>query len=421
MGYPNEGFSVRKKILSWFRLGEKPSTLSKMDVAASVAGQTQFTVDLYKTLVKGKESENVVLSPLSVDLALAMLTAGAKGPTREQISKCIKLPQGKPLHDFSSHLRKTVLSNQQGDGGPELALANRLWVEQSVKLKPAFQKILQESYGSEAASVDFISKAAEALAKVNKWAKDETHGKIENLLPAGSVDHDTRVVLANALYFKGAWKKQFDDYHTREEDFYLLDGKTIKVSMMHTSQRQYVKSFPTFKALRLPYSAGHDERLFSMFILLPSEKYGLVELEKALDAKTLAEDLQHVKQLLPVSKFELPKFKISSGFEVPKALESMGLTLPFGREADLTEMLDSPVSDKLYVSNIYHKTFVEVNEKGTEAAAATALTVTAKSLQMYTDDPVEFVCDHPFMFVIKEEHSNVVIFTGRVTDPSLAQ
>lgn len=146
------------------RLGEKPSTLSKMDVAASVAGQTQFTVDLYKTLVKGKESENVVLSPLSVDLALAMLTAGAKGPTREQISKCIKLPQGKPLHDFSSHLRKTVLSNQQGDGGPELALANRLWVEQSVKLKPAFQKILQESYGSEAASVDFISKVLKLIS-----------------------------------------------------------------------------------------------------------------------------------------------------------------------------------------------------------------------------------------------------------------
>ena len=262
--------------------------------------------------------------------------------------------------------------------------------------------------------------ADEALAKVNEWAKEETHGKIEDLLPPGSVNALTRVVLANALYFKGAWKKPFDEKLTKEGEFFLLDGKTIQVPMMHATKSQYVKDFSTFKALRLPYSAGSDKRAFSMFILLPHEKNGLPSLEKDFDFKILAEDLKHVTSEVPVKEFALPKFKISCDFEVPDALQTLGLTLPFGPEADLTEMVDSPLADKLYVSNMFHKTFVDVNEKGTEAAAATAATITLRGLPMF-QEPIDFVCDHPFLFVIKEELTNVVIFTGRITDPTLAK
>ncbi|KAG0561293.1 hypothetical protein M758_9G051900 [Ceratodon purpureus] len=389
-----------------------------LDVAAMVHGQVEFTVDLFKAVVKGKESENVVLSPLSINLALAMISAGAKGPTLEQIAKCIKLPEGEPLHNFSSQLRTIVLADGSAHGGPQLALANRAWVEQTVKLKPEFQKVLKDFYGSEAASVDFLTKADEALVKVNEWAKEETHGKIEDLLPGGSVDNGTRVVLANALYFKGAWKKPFDEESTKDGEFFLLDGKTIKVPMMHTTKKQHVKDFSTFKALRLPYSAGSDKRAFSMYILLPHEKNGLPSLEKDLDFKTLAEDLRHVTNEVPVKEFALPKFKISCGFEVPDALRTLGLALPFGAEADLTEMVDSPLADKLYVSNMYHKTFVEVNEKGTEAAAATGATITLRGLPMF-QDPIDFVCDHPFLFIIKEELTNVIIFTGRIADPTV--
>jgi serpin B len=322
------------------------------------------------------------------------------------------------MHNFSSQLRTVVLVDGSTHGGPQLALANRAWVEQTVKLKPDFQKVLKESYGSEAASVDFLNKAGEALVKVNEWAKEETHGKIEDLLPAGSVDNGTRVVLANALYFKGAWKKPFEEESTKDGDFFLLDGKTIQVPMMHTTKKQHVKDFPTFKALRLPYSAGSDKRLFSMFILLPHEKNGLASLEKDLDFNTLAEDLRHLTSEVPVKEFALPKFKISCGFEVPDALKALGLALPFGTEADLTDMVDSPLADKLYVSNMYHKTFVEVNEQGTEAAAATAATITLRGLPMF-QEPVDFVCDHPFLFIIKEELTNVIIFTGRITDPTV--
>jgi len=389
-----------------------------LDVASMVHGQMEFTIDLHKAVVKGKETKNVVLSPLSISLALAMVSAGAKGPTREEIAKCIKLPEGDPMHNFSSQLKTVVLADGSGAGGPELALANRVWVDESVTLKPEFQKILKDSYGSEAASVDFHAKADEALAKVNEWAKEATHEKIEELLPTGSVDQMTRVVLANALYFKGTWKKPFEDEDTKDGEFFLLDGKSIQVPMMHTTKKQYVKDFSTFKVLRLPYSAGSDRRSFSMFILLPHEKDGITELEKSLDLKILAEDLRTVNQEVPVTEFALPKFKISHGFEAPEALKSLGLSLPFGEKADLTEMVDSPTADKLYVSNLYHKTFVEVNEKGTEAAAATAATITLRSLPMF-HEPTDFVCDHPYLFIIKEELTNVIIFTGRITEPSV--
>ncbi|XP_024390286.1 serpin-ZXA [Physcomitrium patens] len=389
-----------------------------LDVEAMVHGQTEFTIDLYKAVVKGKETENAVLSPVCISLALAMVSAGAKGPTREQIAKCIKLPEGEPMHNFSSQVKIALLADGSGAGGPQLSLANRIWVEQSVKLKLEFQKVLKDSYGSEAASVDFRTKADEARGKVNEWAKEETHGKIEDLLPPGSVDQGTHIVLANALYFKGAWKKPFEEKDTKDGEFFLLDGKSIKVPMMHTTKKQYVKDFSTFKALRLPYSSGHDRRSFSMFILLPHEKNGITEFEKSLDFKTLAEDLSKVNQEAPMNQFALPKFKISFSFEVPEALQTLGLSLPFGEEADLTEMVDSSLADKLFVSNLYHKTFVDVNEKGTEAAAATAATITLKGISMF-QDPIDFICDHPFLFVIKEEVTNVIIFTGRITDPSV--
>jgi serpin B len=382
-----------------------------MDVA-SVQGQTEFTLNLHKAIVRGKEGENVVLSPLSITMALAMLAAGARGPTLAQISQCVKLPAGEPMHAFAAHMRTDVLADASGAGGPLVALANRAWVDKSVTLKPHFQKVLQESYGSEAASVDFVSKAEEALGKVNEWAEEETHGKINDLLPPGSVNSDTRLVVANALYFKGNWQKRFDSHLTRDREFFLLDGRTITVPMMHTSAKQFVKSFATFKALRLPYNPVGK---FAMFVLLPHEKKGLAALEASLMAKELSEDLKQVTEAVTMRAFALPKFKVSCGFEVPAALKALGLVLPFGDKADLSEMVES--RQALYVSNMYHKTFVEVNETGTEAAAATAAVIELRRL----DEPVnpqEFVCDHPFLFVIKEEVSDVIIFTGRVTDPS---
>ena len=184
---------------------------------------------------------------------------------------------------------------------------------------------------------------------------------------------------------------------------------------MHAYGKQFVKKFATFKALRLPYKAGK----FAMFVLLPHEMKGLAALEASLTAKALSEDLKQVTEAVTMKKFALPKFMVSCGFDAPDALKALGLELLFVQgKADLTEMVESPaVGRTLYVSNMYHKTFVDVNEKGTEAAAATAAVISSRCYEPPVN-PQEFVCDHPFLFVISEVTSDVIVFTGRITNPS---
>lgn len=264
--------------------------------------------------------------------------------------------------------------------------------------------------------IGFLMQAEKAREDVNTWTKKQTNGKIENLLPEGSVDAQTRVVLVNALYFKGMWSMPFAESETKEADFFLMDGgnSSVKVPMMHTESKQYIREFPTFKVLRLPYASGKDARQFSMLILLPHDRNGLADLEQNLDTKTVCEDLAHITRKVPVTRCDVPKFKVSSQFKLQKALESLGMDLVFGNGADLFNMVDGlPANESLYVSGVYHNGFVEVNEKGTEAAAATAVVVASR---MY-EEPMEFVADHPFLFLIKEEKMNVVVFTGRVTNP----
>lgn len=392
-----------------------------MDVAAEVQGISAFSLELHQTMVKmGNNNEvanNVVVSPLSIAITLALASAGAQGATRKQIAAVLKLPEGDPLHEFSSQLKSVVLADGSGQGGPLLNFVNRTWVEQTLKLRPSFQKLLKDSYGSEVGSVDFLHEPNEAREKVNAWAKEETNGRIEDLLPEGSIDASTRMVLSNALYFKGAWDNPFAESNTKDSEFYLLDGTSLKVPMMQSKKNQYIKSFQTFKALRLRYAAGNDRRIFSMYILLPHEKKGLQDLEQSLTQEALSHALSQITLEVPVTDFQLPKFKISCGFEVLQALQTLGLTLPFSQDADFTEMLDSTVTDDLYISNIFHKAFVEVNEKGTEAAAATGAVIRLKCAPMFGQSE-DFVADHPFLFVIKEELTKVILFTGHVTNPT---
>jgi serpin B len=389
-----------------------------MDVGALAHSQTEFVLNLYKAVAKGAAGENAVLSPLSVSLALAMVAAGAKGATLEQMATCLKLPRGELMHKFSAHL-KDVLKADASKHGLELSCANSLWVDETVHLKPSFQKLLKSSYGAEAAPVDFQHEAEEARDRVNKWAEDETHGKIANVLPPGSVSADTRMILANAVYFKGAWKKPFYETSTEERDFFLPNGKTIHVPMMQTASDQYVKSYPSFKALRLPYKFTDETRSFSMFVLLPHERNGLHAMEQSLNTQSVVEDLTHLERKIPMRQFQLPKFKISFGLEISETLKSLGMELPFDdQHADLTDMTDS--QEPLKVNSVRHKAFVEVNEMGTEAAAVTTIEIVPMCLPMYTDDS-DFVADHPFMFLIKEESTNTILFTGRVIDPSKEQ
>lgn len=224
------------------------------------------------------------------------------------------------------------------------------------------------------------------------------------------MNSDTSVVLANAIYFKGTWEQKFSPSETKDGQFHLLDGKTVTVPMMTSSEQHYVRHFPddSYKALKLPYARGSDMRAFSMYILLPDELTGLADLEKKVTPSLIQRDLHSLRKV-PVSDFQLPRFKISSEFDVPRVLQKLGLVLPFSGKADFSNLTDVPVC----LSNVFHKAFVEVNEEGTEAAAATAATISVRGISF----PQSFVADHPFLFLIKEDQTDVVLFVGRVVRP----
>jgi serpin B len=258
-------------------------------------------------------------------------------------------------------------------------------------------------------------KVSEAASEVNNWAENATAGLIKNLLEPGSIDENTRLILSNALYFKGAWSEKFDPSITKKDEFHLLDGTTIQAPFLSSTKKQYISSYDDFSVLKLPYHQGGDRRQFSMYVFLPSSKDGIWSLTEKISSGTQFLDQHIPHDKVKLNKFKLPKFKISFGFESSEALKGLGLELPFSQSGDLTEMVDSAVGKDLYIDSVFHKAFVEVNEEGTEAAAASAAVVQLRS--MFFGGPTEFVADHPFVFIIREDLTGVVLFVGHVLNP----
>ncbi|KAJ7568984.1 hypothetical protein O6H91_01G056000 [Diphasiastrum complanatum] len=385
-----------------------------MDLKAAISDQTTFVLDFYKIVAQNKPDQNAVLSPLSISLVLAMAAAGAQGTTLDQIISCLKLPKGPHAHDFAHQLRSVVLTDGSMSGGPQLSFVNGIWVEQTLTLKPSFKQVVEEQYEAVANHSDFIGKADDERKIINSWVAEQTKGKIQDILPPGSLDSNTRLVLANALYFKGIWQKKFESGDTSDGEFYLLNGDSVKLPMMRSQKKHLIKNCGSYKVLKLPYVQGEDKRAFSMYIFLPDKRNGLPELQKGLDVGTILQELSRIQEV-PVGNFQLPRFKIDFGLEAIDTLQNLGLVKPFSDEADFSALVDSPQGRKLYVSNVFHKGFIEVNEEGTEAAAATAAVIKYRSLMMNSTE--DFVADHPFLFLIREELTGVIMFVGHVINP----
>lgn len=263
-------------------------------------------------------------------------------------------------------------------------------------------------------SLMMMMKAAEVTSEANSWAEKETNGLIKEVLPPGAVDATTRLIFANALYFKGAWNEKFDASITKDYEFHLLNGSTVQVPFMTSKKKQFISTFDDFKVLRLSYQQGGDKRSFSMYIFLPDAKDGLQGLIDKVGSDSAFLDHHLPIVPVPVGEFRIPRFKISFGFEASGVLKEMGVLLPFTK-GGLTEMTDSPVGQNLYVSSIFHKSFIELNEEGTEAAAASVGVVALRAI--LTTDDTEFIADHPFMFVIREDMTGVFLFIGHVVNP----
>ncbi|KAA8537697.1 hypothetical protein F0562_027313 [Nyssa sinensis] len=275
-------------------------------------------------------------------------------------------------------------------------------------------RLVDTVYKAASNHVDFQTKALEVTNEVNLWAERETNGLVKEVLPSGSVDSSTRLIFANALYFKGAWNEKFNASATKDHDFHILNGSSVRVPFMTSKKKQVIKAFDGFKVLGLPYKQGEDKRRFSMYFFLPDAKDGLPALVEKVGSESGFLDRHLPYQQVEVGDFQIPRFKISFGFEASKVLKELGLVLPFSSEG-LTEIVDSPSGRNLYVSSIFHKSFMEVNEEGTEAAAATAGVIKLRGLLL--PDKIDFVADHPFLFLIREDMTGVVLFIGHVLNP----
>ncbi|KAL6982828.1 hypothetical protein U1Q18_016221 [Sarracenia purpurea var. burkii] len=388
------------------------------DLRLSIENQTKVSLSIAKQVVTDEAKDsNLVLSPLSIHIALSLVAAGSKGPTLHQLLSFLKSKSADDLNSLSSQFITLVLADAGRSGGPRLSFANGVWIDQSLTLKPSFKHVVDTVYKSASNHVDFQTKAVEATNEVNSWAKKESNGLIKEVLPSSSVDCSTRLILANALYYKGEWNEKFDASKTKDHDFHLLNGSSVQVPFMTSKKKQLVSAFDGFKVLRLPYKQGEDKRRFSMYFFLPDAKDGLPALWEKVSSESVFLDRHLPYQEVAVGDFWVPKFQISFGFEASEVLKGLGLVLPFSFPCEgLTEMVDSPVGRNLYVSSIFHKSFIEVIEEGTEAAAASAVVVNHGS-SLWRANKIDFVADHPFLFIIREDMTNVVLFIGHLLNP----
>ncbi|XP_047088027.1 serpin-ZX-like [Lolium rigidum] len=399
--------------------------MATTDIRLSIARQTRFALRLASAISSPSNADgaagNAAFSPLSLHVALSLVAAGAGGATRDQLAAALGAEgpgEAESLHALAKRVVQLVVADASVEGGPRVAFANGVFVDTSLPLKPSFKEVAVGKYKAETNSVDFQTKAAEVAGEVNSWVEKLTSGLIKEILPKGSVDSSTRLVLGNALYFKGAWTEEFDASKTKEGEFHLLDGSSVQAPFMSSTDEQYISSRDNLKVLKLPYRQGGDLRRFSMYILLPDAHDGLWNLAERVSSEPEFLEKHIPTEKVPVGQFKLPKFKISFGFEASNLLKGLGLHLPFSTEADLSEMVDS--EQKLCISSVFHKSFVEVNEEGTEAAAATAVTIMLMSLPLDPPMKMDFVADHPFLFMIREDLTGVVLFIGHVLNPLLA-
>jgi serpin B len=374
------------------------------------AGNSAFAFDLYRRLTS--EDGNLFFSPYSISTALAMTYAGAAGETADQMARTLHfdLP-GEALHAaFNAYaLDLEARAKADVDGTPfELSIANSLWGQDGFAFQPEFLDLLAENYAAGMRLVDFVADPEASRQVINRWVSDETRKRIEDLIPEGAIDSMTRLVLANAIYFKASWMSAFDPDATVSEAFHRLSGDTVDVPMMHADESYAYVVGDGYQAIDLPYQSGE----MSMFILLPDEgrfeafqdALGPNQLEQALGQMTYGQ-----------VRLGLPRFTYESAFSLKDALEGLGMTDAF--DPDRADFSGMDGNRDLYISSVQHKAFVAVDEKGTEAAAATAVIMGVTSAP--AGEPITLTIDRPFIYLIRDGQTGSILFLGRVVDPSL--
>lgn len=366
-----------------------------------VRGNTAFALELYFKLKERKG--NLCFSPYSISSALALTYAGAKGDTAREMSRVLHLPGANTTHTAFATLN-SKFEGIQKDGKVQLTVANSLWPQKGYPFLPEFLTLMKRDYGVTVTPVDYVSEPYAARKTINNWVEARTNGKIINVLQR-ELSKGTLLTLINAIYFKGSWAKRFDPTLTAESDFWLRSGVKTRALLMHQYTKLPYAETDDVQILELPYQGQQ----LSMVIILPKAHKRLSGLENEFSPENLSNWLG-LLQKTDVRVY-LPKFKMSpDSYDLIKPMQVLGMRKAFASEADFSGMNGRR---DISISNLLHKAFVEVNEEGTEAAAATVATFAL------TGRPrnVTFRADHPFLFAIRERSSGSLLFLGRVVEP----
>jgi len=392
---------------------EEPKAVSKdntavpaeADRSALVQGNTRFGLDLYAKL--SRAPGNAFLSPFSISTALAMTAAGARGETARQMNDVLRFPFEADRIDpaFASLIHSLRPAGEKP--AYQLHTANALWGQRGYHFLPGFVATLRGPFGAALEEVDFRGATETARRTINTWVENQTAGKIQDLIASGVLDTSTRLVLTNAIYFKGDWSSPFRAEQTHEDDFHGADGRKVRVPLMHQTGRFGYAEDESMQVLELPYRGGD----LAMVVLLPKKVDGLAEIEAALAPASLAARVDALQETRVV--VTLPRFKLTAQFELTATLAALGMTLPFSDRADFSGMNGG--SEPLQISAVIHKAYVDVNEAGTEAAAATAVGI--RAMAVMPQPAVNFRADHPFLFLIRDRRTGSVLFLGRLMQP----
>ena len=398
------------------------------DFDAAAAATNQLGIDLHRRLASGEE--NLCLSPYSIQSALAMTFAGAEGETKTEMARVLHFPASdETIHASFASLQRgleqlaknsAALADEAkkngGSGEPiTIAIANRLFAQSGYDFRAAFRDLVKRFYGAPFEQMDFQTAPDRERQRINDWVADQTRKRIRDLIPPGGINEDTRLVLANAIYLKAPWADPFLESATKPAPFHVGGGAAVDVPTMRKKDRNlgYLKG-DGFTAVSMPYIGSE----LQFVVLLPEEMNGLRQLESKLTAELLAQCAKlaprDVDLALPKFRFEPPTLPLAD------VLQALGMKSAFDQprgSANFDRIAPRKPNDYLYVSNVFHKTFIAVDEKGTEAAAATAAVMMTATAIIKQTRPIEVKVDRPFLYAIQHVPSGACLFIGRVTDP----
>lgn len=402
-------FIFREGIIS---LPEPKPKLS--DIKNVVDANNQFALDYYSKL-KSRESGNIFFSPFSISSAFVMTYEGAKGQTAEEMRSVFYFPE-------DSNLRRTQYASifdelNKGDKKYKLSSANALWAQQDYQFSKDYFENVEKYYGGKATNLDFKKDPEGSRITINNWVENQTNDKIQNLIPSGVIKTTTKLVLTNAVYFKGEWVKQFNKNDTKEEDFRTSNSGTVKAQMMRRTDDEAIFNYAENSSLQMLEMLYSGDELSILFLLPKNDN--LTKLESILSTKNILDWKKNLEEQRV--KVFIPKFKFETKYFIADDLKTMGIPLAFSGSADFSGMTATGKKD-LKIDEAIHQAFVEVNEEGTEATAATAIVavpgLAGPEPHKESKIPV-FRADHPFMFLIQQKSTGNILFIGRVVNPNL--